>query len=258
MKVATPPPDNEELVSRPTLLRLRQVWVYALEKPVVFTVMVSIIGLIYNVAYFGRFGISILEFYEMQDFLLGGLRNPTILLMTFLFILSAFVMRIVQLDADRVNRKSRRDFAAVLAKVAAERPTLAWKLRPSLLFFKFREYVHAKTRLFFICVYTIGAAVVSVSLIDFIAITDANSLSDRSRYCTYLAEGLLSDTPLALIGTSQGFYFLQGIETLEVEVIPRKEVSRMTKMGAASTFCTDHKGASMTVGEQALRHLQIM
>jgi hypothetical protein len=57
MKVAnTPPIDNEELVSGPTLLRMSQVWDYALEKPVVFTVMfygyVSIIGLIYNAAYF--------------------------------------------------------------------------------------------------------------------------------------------------------------------------------------------------------------
>lgn len=28
-----PPPDNEEFLSRPTLFRLRQVWVYALELP---------------------------------------------------------------------------------------------------------------------------------------------------------------------------------------------------------------------------------
>lgn len=251
MKVTTPPPDKEELVSRPTLLRLRQVWAYALEKPVVFTVTfygsVSIIGLIYNSRYFDRFGISILEFYEMQDFLLGGLRIPAILLMTLLSILGWFFLWIVQLAADRVNRRSRRDFAAVLAKGAAEGPSvLAWALRPFLLFYEFWEYVSAKARrfdLFFICVRMIAGVVVSVSLIDFIAITNANSLSDRSRYCAYLAEGLLSDAPLALIGTTQGFYFLQGIGALEVQVIPRKEVLRMTKMGAVSTFCADYKGA---------------
>lgn len=54
----------------------------------------------------------------------------------------------------------------------------------------------------------------------------------------------MSDSPFVLIGTSQGFYFLQGLGTLEVEVIPRKEVLRMTKMGVSSTVCTDHKAAS--------------
>jgi hypothetical protein len=247
MKVAnTPPIDNEELVSGPTLLRMRQVWDYALEKPVVFTVMfygyVSIIGLIYNAAYFDRFGISILEFYEMQDFLLGGLRIPAILLMTILFIPAAVFMRIVQLAAARSSRRSRRDLASVLTKVAAERPTsvLARGLRPSLLYFEFMDYVRAKTRRFdhfFILVYTIGAMVVLVSLIITIANANANSLSNGSRYCTFLSEGLLSDSPSVLIGTSQGFYFLQRVGSLEVQVIPRKEVLRMTKKGTASTFC---------------------
>lgn len=248
MKVAPPPPDNEDLVSRPTLLKLRQVWVYALEKPVVFTVMfygyVSIIGLIYNTVYFDRFGINILEFYEVQDFLLGGLRTPSILLVPLLLISIAFFMGIMLLAIDRANRRARRRLATLMAKEVEERPSLA--LVVFLRYHEFMEYLRAKNLwvsryLILICI--VGATALSHLLI--ITLANANSFSDRSRYCTYLSEGLLSDAPLALIGTSQGFYFLRGLGTLEVEVIPRKEVLRMTKTGTLSTVCTDHKAAPL-------------
>ncbi len=168
------PPDNKGPVSRPALSRLHQVWVYALEKPVVvFSVMsygyVSIAGLIYNASYFDRFGISILEFYNRFS---GGLRIPAILLMTLLFISVVVFMGILGSASARANRRSRQEFSAILAKGAAEGPSvLAWALRPFLLFYEFWEYISAKARrfdLFFILLYAIAGLVVSGSLINFI------------------------------------------------------------------------------------------
>ena len=74
---------DEDQTGRRIFRTMRRLWAYALENPVVFTVLfygyVSIIGLIYNTVYFRQFGIAILEFYDLQDFLLGGLRSPTVL-----------------------------------------------------------------------------------------------------------------------------------------------------------------------------------
>lgn len=242
MKVATSPSEKEELASRPTILR--QIWVYALEKPIVFTGMfygyVSFIGLTYNTVYFNRFGINILEFYELQDFLLGGLRLPFLLSFPLFFVVIAFIAGILMLGINRAVNRMGQTTAKLVAKESAS-PARDKVLRPNEFIQNIRSITLWMSRyLTLVCI--IGAMALSVLLI--INLANTGLLSDRSRYCTYITGGLLSDSPLTFIGTSQGFYFLQQIGTSEVHVIPRKEVLRMTKMGTASIFCTDHIEAS--------------
>jgi gamma-glutamylcyclotransferase (GGCT)/AIG2-like uncharacterized protein YtfP len=99
---------------------------YCLEHPIIagagLYFYVSTIGLIYNLVYLKDTGINLTSYYETEDFLLGGLRHPTVLLtltslMLFLTLVAVavFFVRVVLIKA--LNLKYTRIVLGILVSI---------------------------------------------------------------------------------------------------------------------------------------------
>lgn len=103
--------EDDEDPARPTFRLLREVWIHAVSRAVlsgaVFCGYVTIVGLIYNVVYFGPFNIEPFESYDTQDFLLAGLRIPILLALPPAMMLGGFLFGVAVLVVDRLDRRWR-------------------------------------------------------------------------------------------------------------------------------------------------------
>jgi len=104
--------------------------------------LVALAGIAYDERYYGKFGIPVLTLAQIGDFLVAGIQRPVALLLLASTLPMCWIV-------DRVNTRSRRKHAAVLARLQALPERGPWqKIRMSFLAWRLREIWY--TQLFYV------------------------------------------------------------------------------------------------------------
>lgn len=95
---------------------------------------VAITSVYYNTVYFKKFGIDVLEYYTLLDFLLSGIRNPLVLSLPFLvlFLISVFLFYIIMIVSG---------FIKLLSKAVLHSSLIQFKISPGFRKFTYLYFV---------------------------------------------------------------------------------------------------------------------
>ncbi len=236
---------------------LGRVWNYGLEKPVLLGALlygyVTLIGLLYNTVYFNQFGIDVVEFYQLQDFLLTGLRTRSILALPILFVACGLLYGVFVLAINRVENAVYRGWGKRISSLEASGQRLSWTQRIQAQFLKLRKKMQVTNfdaMTFVVPSLVILALAMSVALVFGLAI-DARFDFDRPYYCVEPIDLVGSDgiSPFIYIGATRDLFFFQSVWSEAVYILQRTEVLRLTNR-LYGDFCVESQDAEDT-GDQS-------
>ena len=177
---------------------------------------VTIIGVIYSYYYYREFGINIIKFVDLSDFLLAPILEP----FSILIFISWVLFSLLCLKLEFIMRKRFKSYGRFVEK----------RLNP-----KYSD------PLFF----TIMAFIFTIIFLKSLAVDNVNEMKngefDQYKVAFSQLNGRQEEQTLALIGGSSRYLYFYKVETKNTLIIPVENVSYMTKNKQLSDITTELK-----------------
>ena len=218
----------------------RLVLKYARERPgavgAVLYVYVSLIGVLFNQAYFAEFGIPILEYFEVGDFLLSGLRQPVLLVIPAVMVIAYALYGAATVYLDQVVTRFReRTLPRLQRSQSVSARTGVWAMNLDRRLGALTEPLSRYIPLFFASF----ALLFSFAVVAIQGKLEAAKVMKRAKatMCVYVDNGLLQQTPLIRLGSAQRVMFFIDQSSESVAIIPRERVRSLRINSEPSESC---------------------
>jgi hypothetical protein len=216
---------------------LRWFWRYGVNKPGVVGVIcygyVAVIGVIYNVSFYNKHGVDVLDYYDLNDYLLSGLHCPRSLLLSVIIIVLGITYTIM---IPKIERKFRGHVKKVLVN-RINNPNSKFLSMSRQLYDGTTSYENFSIKyehffVFLLSVYLLSFFFITGFMVKAFAERDVSSYlySPNRRYLVFLKndENDFNGRQLLYLGSTQRFLFFRNPQGKSLEIVNNQELLRMT------------------------------